>query len=70
MKVVEGEECVDTRTFRYWAAFIRDGKLEQVSLNLSDKKWRGRPQIANVDDKRICFDEVIKELADKTSISR
>jgi uncharacterized protein with ACT and thioredoxin-like domain len=36
MEVVYGQKCVLIGTVRRWAACVRDGKHEQVSLNLSD----------------------------------
>ena len=41
-KVVYRQECVDMIPFRRWAARARDGKLEQVSLNMSDEQRSGR----------------------------
>lgn len=38
MKVVYGEECDGIITGWCWAARVCDGKPEQVSMNLNEKK--------------------------------
>lgn len=43
MNVIYGEECVDMSPVRCWAACVRDGKIEHVSLNLSGKRQSARP---------------------------
>jgi len=41
-KVVYRQECVDMIPVRRWAARARDGKLEQVFLNMSDEQRSGK----------------------------
>jgi hypothetical protein len=50
MNVVYGQECADTSTVQCLAARVHDWKLEQVSLNPSDKQWSRRAWTATDKD--------------------